>query len=166
MRGSGVRIPPGASYAGGSKCALCVTTGVRRTPGRCCLGRGRRARAVRRVDDPTVLDAELVEPALPLLELTPVGYAERDVIEAGPVLTELRVLVRRRMRVETEETATFQHVDHVIEIAGILIEYGIRIQEPAVRLPAPIEVADGYGHMRDAGERSHLRRLSIGYQPS
>src|SRR3954447_26699045 len=48
----------------------------------------REPRAVRGVDDAAVLDAEFVEPLLPVLELTAACAVERDVIEPGPVLLE------------------------------------------------------------------------------
>jgi hypothetical protein len=40
------------------------------------------------VGDPAVVDAELLQPGLPFLQLGPVGDSEREVVQAGTVLVE------------------------------------------------------------------------------
>src|SRR5207342_2258025 len=82
------------------------------------------ARAVRRILDATVRDAELVEPACPGLELGSVGATEADVVEAGPELAELLVRHRRPVLVHTEERAVSDHVHGVMEVGvGVFVEY-------------------------------------------
>src|SRR5207244_6171568 len=117
-------------------------------------------------------DAEVVEPALPLLQLAPVGHAEADMVQTGPQLAERLGALGIRMRVDTEQRSAVQHPHHVVEQAGVLVEHGLGIEEPLVPGGAAPQISDGHRHMCDTRKRSHgypfrrSRSLPITFPPA
>src|SRR5207302_2120292 len=114
----------------------------------------RQPRPVVRVDDPTMADAELVEPALPALQLRAVGAPEGDVVEARAQLVERLRARRRRVEMDAEQRPA-HHPDDVMERSGVLVEHGVGIEEALIPGAAAAQIADSHGNMADRGERGH-----------
>ncbi len=115
------------------------------------------ARAVARILDLTVRDAELVEPACPLLELSAVGTAEGDVVEADPELAEPLVGRGRRMLVQTDQHAIADQVHGVVEVGiGVLVQHWLGAEERFVPGNADGQVADGERNVGDGRKGGHV----------
>ena len=82
----------------------------------------RESRTIGCVNDPTVLDAQLVEPRLPLLEVSPTAARERDMVEARPALVEGIRTVWIREIVEAEQGLATKEPDRVAERTRILLD--------------------------------------------
>jgi hypothetical protein len=118
------------------------------------------------VGDPAVVDAELLQPGLPFLQLGPVGDSEREVVQAGTVLVEA-VLVAggRGVLVEGEEGAAGNLVDGVVVAGGVFVQdrpgaqeafvpaAGPGNREDAVSLGAPRTLSAGADSLRLRGQR-------------
>src|SRR5947207_14287050 len=72
------------------------------------------ARPVRSVLDVAVVDAQLVEPARPLLQLAPAGTPEGDVVEANAELAELLLRGPLGVLVQPDEGAVAHQVAGVV----------------------------------------------------
>src|SRR5262245_16376659 len=84
------------------------------------------ARAVVGILDLSVLDAELVEPERPLVELRPVRAAERHVIEPNPELAEPFVESRHRVLMQPDERVSAYEVHGVVEAAvRVFVDHGL-----------------------------------------
>ena len=92
------------------------------------------ARAVGRVLDATVVDAELVEPARPTSRArSRSAHAEGDVVEADPELAELLGRRRRLVLVQPDERAVAEQVDGVVQVGvGVLVDHGFGVEERLV----------------------------------
>ncbi len=118
---------------------------------------GRRPLLVARILDLTVRDAELVEPACPLLELSAVGTAEGDVVEADPELAEPLVGRGRRMLVQTDQHAIADQVHGVVEVGiGVLVQHWLGAEERFVPGNADGQVADGERNVGDGRKGGHV----------
>ena len=118
-------------------------------------------RAVRRVLDAAVLDAELVESTGPLLELGAVGATERDVVEPDSELAEPLGGRGLLVLVQPEERAVADQVHGVVEVrVGVLVDHGLGVEERLVPRDADREIADGEGDVVELGEMPWLIPLS------
>jgi len=103
-----------------------------------------------------VLDAELVEPARPLLEFAAVGDAERHVVEPDPELAEVAAGRRRRVLMKAEQLPLADHVHGVVEVGlRVLVQHGRRVQQPLVPRNTDGQVAHRERDMVQPGERCH-----------
>src|SRR3954469_12338542 len=99
-------------------------------------------RAVGRVLDAAMLDAELIEALRPLLELGAIRASEGDVIEADAVLAERFVRRRRRVLMQTDQRVP-QQVHSVVEPRiGVLVEHRFRVEERLIPWHAHGEVSN------------------------
>ncbi len=77
-----------------------------------------------RIDDPPVLDAEIVEPVDPRLKLGPVGAAEGHVIQPCAELGEALVLGGPIVLMDAKQGAVVQLPYQVVEAGvGVFVEY-------------------------------------------
>jgi hypothetical protein len=113
-------------------------------------------RAIVRILDLTVLDAELVESQRPLRELRSVRAAERHVVEADPELAEPLVERRPGVLVQPDERVRAYEVHGVVEAAvGVFVDHGIGIEERSVPGHADREVAYGQRNVGEGWEPLH-----------
>src|SRR5215211_7753574 len=114
------------------------------------------ARAVAGVLDLAVGDAQLVQPAGPLLQLGPVGAAEGKVVQADAVLAEVALGGRGGVLVQAEQGAVAEQVDGVVEVrVGVLVQHRPGVQQGLVPGDADGQVADGERDVADGWEVGH-----------
>jgi hypothetical protein len=108
--------------------------------------------------DAVVVDAQLVEPRGPLLELAAVGAAEGHVVETGAALVEL-VTRAGREGVQAEQLTAVEGVHGVVEapLGLVLVEDRRRPEQGGVPLGAPVEIGHGHGNMGNSGKSRHNR---------
>jgi len=108
--------------------------------------------------DAVVVDAQLVEPRGPLLELTPVREPEGHVVEPGPALVEL-VTRAGREGVQAEQLTAVESEHRVVEatLGLVLVEDRRRPEQRGVPLRAPVEIGHGHGNMGNSGKSRHNR---------
>jgi hypothetical protein len=106
-----------------------------------------------RVDDPAVLDAELIQVALPLLQLAAFRHTEGHVVQAEPGgLERPAVTDPAGEGVQAEERAA-DRVHDVPERTGVLVEHRLGADQSGVPGHADGQVGDGD---RDVAERGEL----------
>jgi hypothetical protein len=100
------------------------------------------ARDVAPIFDPVVLDAELVEPAGPALELGAVGAAEGDMVEADAELAE--PLIGRGLGVLVQpQQGGAEQVHGVVEVGiGVLVQHRLGIEQRLIPGDADRQIAD------------------------
>src|SRR5215216_69843 len=114
------------------------------------------ARAVAGVLDLAVGDAQLVQPAGPLLQLGPVGAAEGDVVQADPELAEAPLGRRRPVLVQAEQGVVAEQVHGVVEVGvGVLVQHRLGLQQRLVPGDADRQVADAEGDVGEGRKVGH-----------
>jgi len=123
----------------------------------------RQAGPVGRVDDLSVLDAQLVQPSLPLLEVGAGRDAERDVVQAAPVRVERAGVAQPIGEDMQPQQAVADGEDDMAERAGVLVEDRLGADQPRVPGHADGRVGNRDGDVGEAGECGHGVSLPLEY---
>ena len=128
----------------------------------------RQARSVRRIDNASIGYAELVEPRLPLLELTSIAAGKRQMVQTQTALVEWKGVSRIGELMQTHEGLTSHEPDHVPESAGVFVEDRFRAEQLLVPRHATSEIADRKCHVGNGRELGHerLRSNRVGTDPN
>src|SRR4051812_2932354 len=111
------------------------------------------ARAVARVLDSAMGDAELVELARPLLQLGAVSAAKAQVVESHGELAERRGRRRAGVLMEPEHRPVAEQVHRVVERRfGVLVEHRLGVEQGLVPGNADRQVAHGQSYVLDGRE--------------
>lgn len=111
----------------------------------------RQPRAIGRVDDPTVLDAQVVQSTLPLHELGPVATRERQMVQARTTLVERLGALEIGERVDPDECPAHEP-DDMVEGTCVFVDHRIGAEQPLIPGAAALEVAHCKGDVRDCRE--------------
>src|SRR5437763_407452 len=110
-----------------------------------------------RVDDPAMLDAELVKLGAPRFKLRSVRASERDMVETSAMLVERPACPASRVSVQAEELPAGKLENRVVKTAPrlVFVKHGVRTQQSGVPASAAVEIRHGDRHMSDRREGSH-----------
>ena len=114
------------------------------------------------IDDVTMGDAQLVQAGGPEFEFRTVCASETDVVQPWASLIETVSRIRCAVRVQTEQHAAVQRKHDMVEVAAVLIENWVDIEEPAIPFAAGPKVGHGHG---DVGDRGEVGKWGIGATP-
>ena len=112
----------------------------------------RQARAVWRIDDAAVLDAENIQPRLPLFQFGSAGAGEGEVIEPGPSLVKGFTSMEIRKLMDANQGLAPEKPNDVMEGARVLVDHRLGPEQPLVPRSAAFEIGDSERHMSDAWE--------------
>jgi transposase len=120
----------------------------------------RKTRAIRRIHDPAVLDAQLTEFGFPLVEFAAVCARECQVVESRSQLSERVATGRKRELVKSDERLTAEHPYDMAKRTGVLVDNGLGTEECLIPRDASIQVAHGECDMGNRGKLCHVCSLA------